>query len=171
MLKSILAGAAFALVASTVSAATAAKDDWITVRNSMVIKAPAEKLWSVVGGFCDLPRLNKQTCTYIKGTGGLGTVRLTDGEAQGVKIGEGKYNFSFFYTVGGSRGGPPVEARYHTNLEVVPSDDNKTSTLIITLVYDQSVLADDAERAARKASHINGFEEHFRTTKELAEKK
>ena len=68
------------------------------------------------------------------------------------------------------RRGPPVALRYHTNLAVVPSADNKTSTLTVSLIYDQSMLPDEAARAARRASHTNGFAEHFRTTREMAEK-
>ena len=166
LLKTIFAGAVFVLFATSVSAAApAAKDDWVAQRNSMEIKAPVEKVWGVIGGYCEMPRVMKASCSYTQGTGGLGTIRLMNGSGEALKVGEGHYNYSFFYTAG-----PHNEPRYHGNLELAASADNKTTNLIYTLIYDQSVFASDAERAAQKAVNDDSFGRHFNPVKVLAEK-
>jgi opacity protein-like surface antigen len=160
LLKSILAGAAVALVAT---AATAA-EDWVTVVRTIEVKAPAAKVWGLVGGYCDFGKVRNVPCVYTKGAGGLGTIRKLNGVTEEVKVGEGQYSYGYFQTVGAR-----TQARYHGNVSVTPSADNKTSKIAYTLIYDQAGFASDAERASQKAAMETSFQEAIETMKKMAE--
>ena len=75
MLKSIIAGAAFAAVSVLGATAASAAEDWVAVERSIDVNAPAAKVWGMIGGYCDFGKVRNIPCTYTKGTGGLGTVR------------------------------------------------------------------------------------------------
>ena len=163
MLKSILAGAALALVATAGSAAPAA-EDWVTVVRTAEVNAPAAKLWGLVGGYCEFGKVRNVNCTYKKGTGGLGTIRVLNGVTEEVKVGEGHYSYGYFQTAGAR-----VIARYHGNMSAIPSADGKTSKLVYTLIYDQAGFPSDAERASQKAAMETSFQDAVNIMKKMAE--
>lgn len=159
-MKSILAGAALALAATGASAA----EDWVTVVRSAEIARPASQVWALVGGFCDFGKVRKVSCTYKKGTGGLGSIRVLNGVTEEVKVGEGQFSYGYFQTVGAR-----VAARYHGNMSAIPSADGKTTRMVYTLTYDQAGFPSDAERASQKAAMETSFQEAVDTMKAMAE--
>lgn len=160
-MKTIIAGAAFALIAA--SSASAA-EDWVAVERSIDVKAPAAKVWAQVGGYCDFGKVRNVPCVYTKGAGGLGTVRKLNNVTEEVKVGEGIYSYGYFQTVGAR-----TAQRYHGNVSVVPSKDGKTSKIVYTLIYDQGVLKDDAERASTKTTTEASFQTAIETMKKMVE--
>jgi hypothetical protein len=164
MLKSIIAGAAFAAVSVLGATAASAAEDWVAVERSIDVNAPAAKVWGMIGGYCDFGKVRNIPCTYTKGTGGLGTVRKLNNAVEEVKVGEGIYSYGYFQTVG-----TRTNQRYHGNMSVVPSRDGKTSKIVYTLIYDQGVLKDDAERASTKASTETSFQSAIEAMKKMVE--
>ncbi len=164
MLKSILAGGAIALAAGSLASGASAAEDWVTVVRSAEIARPASAVWALVGGYCEFGKVRKVSCTYKKGTGGLGTIRVLNGVTEEVKVGEGQYSYGYFQTVGAR-----TQARYHGNMSAIPSADGKTTKMVYTLIYDQAGFATDAERASQKAAMETGFQDAVDTIKAMAE--
>jgi hypothetical protein len=162
MIKTMLAGAALALAATTSSAAPAA-EDWVTVVRTAEINAPAAKVWGLVGDYCAFGKVRNIPCTYKKGSGGLGTIRVLNGTTEEVKVGEGQYSYGYFQTVGAR-----TQARYHGNMSVLPTGATG-SRIVYTLIYDQAGFASDAERASQKAAMETSFQDAVNIMKKMAE--
>jgi len=128
----------------------------------VTVNRPAAEVWKRVGKYCDIGEWLQTTCTIVSGKDGeIGTVRSIGGE-----ILVGKTELSYTYT-------QPVRAGrayilYHGTLEARPLTAT-TSKLIYTLMYDNSVLADDAAREKDKASRTTRFTQALENMKILAE--
>src|SRR6187549_594557 len=126
--------------AAPVSTAVAAPT-YISIPLEIAVNRPAAEVWKRVGKFCDIGEWLRIPCTITSGKDGeFGAVRSVAGE-----ILVGKTDLSYTYTQP-VRDGRPYNM-YHGTLEARPVSD-KSSKLVYTLFFDNSMLADDAARAA-----------------------
>ena len=79
-------------------------------------------------------------------------------------VGKTQYSYTYTQTV---RPGRPYNL-YHGTLEVRPVTD-KTSKIIYTLMYDNSMLPDDAAREKDKMTRTATFQRAMANMKALAE--
>jgi hypothetical protein len=128
----------------------------------VTVNRPAAEVWKRVGKYCDIGEWLRVQCTITSGKDGEpGAVRSI-----GREVLVGKTELSYTYTQ------PPREGRpydlYHGTLEARPVTAT-TSKLVYTLVYDNSMLADDAAREADKARRTTTFTQALQNMKVLAE--
>ena len=134
---------------------------YVSIPMEIDVNRPAAEVWKRVGKYCDIAEWLPTTCTILSGNGEIGTVRST-----GSEILVGKSEFSYTYTQ------PVREGRvynlYHGTLEARPVSAT-TCKLIYTLIFDNSMLADDAAREADIASRRARFTNALKNMKILAE--
>ncbi len=139
-----------------------ANPTYIAIPLEVTVNRPAAEVWKRVGKYCDIGEWLRVQCTITSGKDGeVGTVRSIGGE-----ILVGKTELSYTYT-------QPVRANrpynlYHGTLEARPLTAT-TSKLVYTLVYDNSMLADDAARDRDKAQKTMQFTTALENMKILAE--
>ena len=132
------------------------------VMESAVINKPAAEVFARVGKYCDIGEWLRVPCTITSGKDGeVGTVRSI-----GREILVGKTDLSYTYT-------QPVQAGrpydlYHGTLEIKPLSAT-TSKVVYTLMFDNSILADDAAREADKTRRRTQFQGAVDNMKILAE--
>jgi hypothetical protein len=134
------------------------------------VDAPAAAVWGRIGRYCDIQEWFGMACKITSGTDGeLGAVRELN--ASGVVVIEmlvAKTPLSYTYTQP-VRVGVPYNA-YHGTLEV-QAVTAKTSKLVYSLFWDDSMLADDAARATAKANRAKRFGEGMTKMKQIVESK
>lgn len=142
-----------------------ANPTYTTLVLEMDVNRPAPAVWARVGKFCDVAEWFRNTCAITSGSEGqLGAVRtLANGLVEMIVA---KTDLSYTYTQP-VRVGRPFNA-YHGTLEVKPVTAS-TSKLVYSFFYDNSMLADDAARAAEIANRRARFTEGLRNMKILAE--
>ena len=121
-------------------------------------------MWKRVGKYCDIAEwLQISTgCKILSGMDGeIGSVRSVANE---VLVGKTEFSYTYTQTV---RAGRPYNL-YHGTMEVRPVTA-KTSRLYYTLIYDNSMLPDDAARDKDKASRTATFTRAIQNIKTLAE--
>jgi hypothetical protein len=119
-------------------------------------------VWKRVGKYCDIGEWLQVPCTLLSGNDGeIGTVRSI-----GNEILVGKTELSYTYTQPVREGRPYI--LYHGTLEARPVTA-KTSKLVYTLVFDNSVLPDDAAREKDIAQRRMRFTQALENMKILAE--
>lgn len=126
------------------------------------VNRPAAEVWKRIGKFCDIGEWLRIQCTMLSGSDGeFGAVRSV-----GNEILVGKTELSYTYTQPVREGVPyPL---YHGTLEARPVTAT-TSKLVYTLVFDNSMLADDAAREADLARRKATFMQALENMKILAE--
>ena len=134
---------------------------YVTVVLTQDVKAGADTVWARVGKYCDIGKWAFPDCKLLAGDGGEASVRNIVNE---VLV--GKTERSYTYT-------QPVrkDAKYnlyHGTLEAVPVTA-KTSRLVYTFFYDNSMLADDAARDAEIAGRKKRFTAFLENMKTLGE--
>jgi hypothetical protein len=134
---------------------------YVTVLLTQDVHAPADAVWDRVGKFCDIGKWAFPSCELIQGDGGFASERSIVNE---VLV--GKTDLSYTYT-------QPVRKEgkynlYHGTLEVQPVTA-RTSRLIYTFLYDNSMLADDAARDAEIAGRKKRFSGFLVNMKALGE--
>jgi hypothetical protein len=134
---------------------------YITVVLTQDVNAPAETTWARVGKFCDIGEWAFPDCKLIQGDGGYGSERSIVNEVLVSKTA-----LSYTYT-------QPVRNTgkynlYHGTIEAVPVTA-KTSRLVYTFLYDNSMLADDAARDAEIATRKKRFTAFLVNMKTIAE--
>jgi len=139
-----------------------ANPTYVSIPMETTVNRSAADVWKRVGKFCDIGEWLQTTCTILSGKDGeIGTVRSVGGE---VLV--GKTEFSYTYTQ------PPRNGRaynlYHGTLEVRPLTAT-TSKIIYTLMFDNSMLADDAARAKDLEQRRVRFTQAVQNMKTLAE--
>ena len=137
---------------------------YVTIPLEINIDRPAAEVWKRIGKYCDISEWLQipSGCKILSGTDGeVGAVRSVANE---VLVGKTQYSYTYTQTV---RAGRPYNL-YHGTLEVRPVTD-KTSKLYYTLVYDNSMLPDDAAREKDKASRTATFTRAIQNIKTLAE--
>ena len=134
---------------------------YVTFVLTQDVNAPADKVWARVGKFCDIGEWAFPDCKLIQGDGGYASERTIVNE---VLV--GKTDLSYTYT-------QPVRKTgkynlYHGTIEAVPVTP-KTSRLVYTFLFDNSMLADDAARDAEIATRKKRFTAFLVNMKTLAE--
>ncbi len=136
---------------------------YATVVLEMTVNKPAAEVWKRVGKYCDIGEwLRIQNCTITAGKDGeVGAVRSVANE---VLV--GKTELSYTYTQPVREG--QIYNLYHGTLEARPVTAT-TSKLVYTLMYDDSMMADDAARERSKAQRTTQFTTALENMKTLAE--
>lgn len=164
----IVVAGAVALAAATTAAAQT--PDPIVVESptytflpmEIAVDRPAAEVWARVGGYCDIGEWFGIPCEITSGPGDeFGSVRSV-----GEEVLVGKTELSYTYTQTPKEGQP--YNLYHGTLEARPVTAT-TSKLVYTLIYDNSMLADDAARAADRERRLGAFTRALQNMKTLAE--
>lgn len=137
---------------------------YVSIPLEIAIDRPAAEAWKRIGKYCDIAEWLQipAGCKMLSGVEGeIGSVRSVANE---VLVGKTEFSYTYTQT---PRAGRPYNL-YHGTLEVRPVTD-KTSRLYYTLVYDNSMLPDDAAREKDKASRTATFTRAIQNIKTLAE--
>ena len=128
----------------------------------IAVNKPAAEVWKRVGKYCDIGEWMRIPCTITAGKDGeVGAVRSVVNE---VLVGKTELSYTYTQPV---REGRPYDL-YHGTLEARPVTAT-TSKLIYTLMFDNSMLADDAARERNKAQRTTTFTTALENMKTLAE--
>src|SRR5687768_15089380 len=126
------------------------------------VNRPAAEVWKRVGKYCDIGEWLQIACTITAGKDGeVGAVRSVVNE---VLVGKTELSYTYTQPV---REGRPYNL-YHGTLEARPLTAT-TSKLVYTLMYDNSMRADDAARERDKAQRTTQFTRALQNMKTLAE--
>jgi hypothetical protein len=135
---------------------------YISIPLEITVNRPAVEVWKRVGKYCDIGEWLQIACTITSGKDGeFGAVRSVGGE---VLVGKTELSYTYTQTV---RAGRPYNL-YHGTLEARPVTAT-TSKLVYTLVFDNSMLADDAARERDKTQKTATFMRALENMKTLAE--
>jgi Polyketide cyclase / dehydrase and lipid transport len=135
---------------------------YVTIPLEITVNRPAAEVWKRVGKFCDIGEWLRVSCTITSGKDGeVGAVRSVAGE---VLVGKTELSYTYTQPV---RPGRPYNL-YHGTLEARPLTAT-TSKLVYTLMYDNSMLADDAARKEDIARRTAMFTQALQNMKILAE--
>jgi hypothetical protein len=135
---------------------------YVSIPMEIEVNKPAAEVWKRVGKYCDIAEWMPTTCTLLSGKDGeFGAVRTTGSE---IIVGRTELSYTYTQPV---REGRPYNL-YHGTLEARPVTAT-TSKLVYTLVFDNSMLADDAAREADIASRRTRFMGALKNMKILAE--
>ena len=140
------------------------KPTYITIALEINVDRPAAEVWKRIGKYCDISEWLQipAGCKMLSGVEGeVGSVRSIANE---VLVGKTPLSYTYTQTV---RAGRPYNL-YHGTLEARPVTD-KTSKIVYTLMYDNSMLPDDAAREKDKASRTATFQRAMANMKVLAE--
>ena len=166
----IAAGCAVAFAGVTTATAQTATLDPHVIANptytflpmDIDVDRPAAEVWARVGGYCDIGEWFGLDCTITSGSGDeFGSVRSVGNE---VLVGKTELSYTYTQT---PREGRPYNL-YHGTLEARPVTAT-TSKLVYTLIFDNSMLADDAARDADRARRLAAFTRALENMKTLAE--
>jgi hypothetical protein len=137
---------------------------YTTIPLEIDVNRPAAEVWARIGKYCDIGEWLQipSGCKMLSGTEGeVGSVRSVANE---VLVGKTQYSYTYTQTV---RPGRPYNL-YHGTLEVRPVTD-KTSKIVYTLMFDNSMLPDDAAREKDKMTRTTTFQRAMTNMKTLAE--
>ena len=135
---------------------------YISIPLEIAVDRPAAEVWKRVGKFCDIGEWLRIPCTITSGKDGeFGAVRSVAGE---VLVGKTELSYTYTQTVRANR---PYNL-YHGTLEARPVTAT-TSKLVYTLMFDNSMLADDAAREKDRAQKVAVFTRALENMKTLAE--
>lgn len=137
---------------------------YTTIPLEIDVNRPAADVWKRIGKYCDIGEWLQipAGCKILSGTdGAVGAVRSVANE---VLVGKTELSYTYTQT---PRAGRPYNL-YHGTLEVRPATD-KTSKIVYTLMFDNSMLPDDAAREKDKASRTATFTRAIQNMKILAE--
>ena len=128
----------------------------------VMVNRPAAEVWKRVGKYCDIGEWLRIPCTITAGKDGeVGAVRSVVNE---VLVGKTELSYTYTQPV---REGRPYDL-YHGTLEARPVTAT-TSKLVYTLMFDNSMMADDAARERDKARRTTQFTTALENMKILAE--
>jgi hypothetical protein len=139
-----------------------ANPTYISIPLEIMVDRPAPEVWKRVGKFCDIGEWFQIPCTITSGRDGeFGAVRSVAGE---VLVAKTELSYTYTQTVKADR---PYNL-YHGTLEARPVTAT-TSKLVYTLMFDNSMLPDDAARERDKAQKTTQFTRALQNMKILAE--
>jgi hypothetical protein len=141
-----------------------ANPTYVFIPMEIEVNRPAAEVWKRVGKYCDIAEWLQLAagCTILQGKDGeFGAVRSVVNE---VLVGKTELSYTYTQPV---REGRPYNL-YHGTLEARPVTAT-TSKLIYTLVYDNSMLPDDAARERDRAQRTAQFTRALQNMKILAE--
>jgi hypothetical protein len=135
---------------------------YATIPLEIDVNRPAAEVWKRVGKYCDIGEWLRVPCTITSGKDGeVGAVRSIGNE---ILVGKTELSYTYTQPV---RTGRPYDL-YHGTLEARPVTAT-TSKLVYTLVYDNSMMADDDAREKDKARRSTTFTQALQNMKILAE--
>lgn len=137
---------------------------YVSIPLEIDVNRPAAEVWARIGKYCDIGEWLQipSGCKILSGTDGeVGSVRSVANE---VLVGKTQLSYTYTQTV---RAGRPYNL-YHGTLEARPVTD-KTSKIVYTLMYDNSMLPDDAAREKDKMTRTATFQRAMANMKTLAE--
>src|SRR5262245_16493410 len=136
---------------------------YVSIVMEVAVNRPAAEVWKRVGKYCDIGEwFQGLNCTITSGKDGeVGAVRSVASE---VLVGKTELSYTYTKPV---REGRPYNL-YHDTLEARPVSAT-TSKLVYTLMFDNSMLADDAARERDKAQRTQTFTNALNNMKILAE--
>jgi len=139
-----------------------ANPTYTSIPLEITVNRPAIEVWKRVGKYCDIGEWLQIPCTITSGKDGeFGAVRSVGNE---ILVGKTELSYTYTQPV---REGRPYNL-YHGTLEARPVTAT-TSKLVYTLVFDNSMLADDAARERDKAQRTAQFTRALENMKTLAE--
>ena len=136
-----------------------------TIPLEINVNRPAAEVWKRIGKYCDIGEWLQipAGCKMLSGVEGeVGSVRSV-----ATEVLVGKTAVCRIPTRRRVRAGRPYNL-YHGTLEARPVTD-KTSKIVYTLMYDNSMLPDDAAREKDKATRTATFQRAMTNMKMLAE--
>ena len=155
------AGAANAQTSASGGVAVA-EPTYATIPLEIDVDRSATEVWDRIGGYCDIGEWFQIPCTITSGEDGeIGAVRSVANE---VLVGRTQLSYTYTQPVRDDR---PYNL-YHGTLEARPVTAT-TSKLVYTLLFDNSMLEDDAAREADKQQRIAAFTRALENMKTLAE--
>jgi len=146
------------------SAIVVDKPTYVTIALETTVNKPVADVWKRIGGYCTISEWLQIAagCKIIAGTDNeVGAVRSVAGE---VLVGKTQYSYTYTQTV---RAGRPYNL-YHGTIEARAASPT-TTRLLYTLIYDNSMMQDDAAREKDKASRAAVFTRALSNMKTLAE--
>jgi hypothetical protein len=158
----VLAGLAGATPAPAQTGTAVANPTYVSIAMEIDVDRPAKEVWDRIGGYCDIGEWFQIPCTITQGQEDeFGAVRSVANE---VLVGRTEMSYTYTQPV---REGTPYNL-YHGTLEVRPMTAT-TSKILYTLVFDNSMLADDAARAQDIERRRTMFTRALENMKTLAE--
>lgn len=137
---------------------------YVSIPLEVTVNKPAAEVWKRVGKYCDIAEWLQVQCKITSGQDGeLGAVRNL-GFVDEILVGKTEYSYTYTQPV---RVGPPYNM-YHGTVEARPLTAT-TSKLIYTLVFDNSMLPDDAARQTDLERRKTQFTRALQNMKTLAE--
>lgn len=140
------------------------KPTYATITLDTTVNKPVADVWKRVGKHCDVAEWLQIAagCKITAGQDGqVGAVRTVGAE---VIVAQTEYSYTYTQT---PRVGRPYNL-YHGTLEARPMSPTSTK-LIYTLLFDNSMLPDDAAREKDKATRTAVFTRALNNMKTLAE--
>jgi len=135
---------------------------YVTLPMEIDVNRPAAEVWKRIGKYCDIGEWLRIPCTITSGKDGeFGAVRSVANE---ILVGKTELSYTYTQPV---REGRPYDL-YHGTLEARPVTPT-TSKIVYTLVFDNSLLADDAARARNLEQRRTTFTRALANMKILAE--
>ena len=142
-----------------------ASPTYTSIAMEITINRPAAEVWKRVGKYCDVAEWLQVPagCRILSGKDGeFGAVRsVGNGE---VLVGKTELSYTYAQT---PKEGTPFNL-YHGTIEVRPMTATM-SKAVYTLFFDNSMLKDDAARAADKEARRARFTQALKNIKTLAE--
>ena len=139
---------------------------YVSIPLEIAVNRPAAETWKRVGKYCDIEEWLQVSCVITSGKDGeFGAVRsLRNGAVIEILVAKTALSYSYTQPV---REGQKYNL-YHGTVEAVPVSPT-TSKLVYTLVFDNSMLPDDAAREKDIQQRTAQFTRALNNMKTLAE--
>ncbi len=160
--------AAFAAEPTASVSTVSPNPNYQTIQMDIEIARSAKVVWERVGKYCDIAEWLKLDCKITSGDGkSIGTVRdLAGGRVKEILVAQTELSYGYAQPVREGR----VYDQYHGFMEARAISPRKTK-MIYTLMYDNSMLADQAAKDADVARRRASFETALKEMKRIAESK
>jgi hypothetical protein len=142
-----------------------AEPEYIRIGMEIDVEKPADELWAIAGGYCEIGEWANIECEISSGDGDIGTVRVLLGGAI-TEVMVAKTDLSYGYAQQSEEG--QFYDLYHGFMEAKPVN-NSSSTLFYTLVYDLSNFPDQTAKNADIARRRAQFDTLLLNIKTMAE--
>ena len=136
--------------------AAIAEPEYTRLQMEIEVGKPADELWAIAGGYCDISLWANIECEIVSGSGNIGTVRVLLGGAI-TEVMVAKTALSYGYAT-------PVKEGEFYDLS------DSTSKLLYTIVYDVSDFPDQAAKNADMTRRRDQFDKFLLEIKRLTEK-
>jgi hypothetical protein len=140
------------------------KPNYVTIPMEITVNKPVAEVWKRIGSYCGIAEWAQIPggCTMLSGKeGDVGAVRSVANE---IMVAKTQYSYTYTQPV---RPGRPYDM-YHGTLEA-RAESPTTTKIYYTLMYDNSMLPDDAAREKNRLGRLNTFTRFLQNMKTLAE--